>query len=101
MITVFLNNNNNTTIAAINDGDGFCRLEALERKREFEVMNKRGGLSLSSGGGNEENKNVRVLANPLEPSILLSALGANSSNSSSSQSHFWYGSWSHYEWRPD
>jgi WD40 repeat protein len=62
--------------------NGFRRLEALERKREFEVMNKS-----SSSGGKEEKNNDRVLADPLEPSILLSTLCANSSNSSSQSHH--------------
>lgn len=58
--------------------NGFRRLEALERKREFEAYS-------SSGNKEENNNNNPVLADPLEPSILLSTLCANNTNSSSSQ----------------
>lgn len=52
---------------------GFRRLQALERKREHEVLP-------SSGYGNN-------LANPLEPSILLSTLCSNAKNNNSSNSN--------------
>ena len=49
--------------------NGFRRLEALERKRDYQVM---------KNGDSEWDPQQRVLANPLEPSILLSTLCANS-----------------------
>lgn len=55
--------------------NGFRRLEALERKREFDTM-QHGSGSDGSETTDSENAPVR-LANPLEPSILLSTLCAH------------------------
>lgn len=48
--------------------NGFRRLEALERKREFQTMKRPGGAA------------SKVSANPLEPSILISTLSANNAD---------------------
>ena len=64
--------------------NGFRRLEALERKRNFEVMSSEKKNSVAQSGtspGKEQEvdpSRTRVrIANPLEPSILLSTLCAN------------------------
>ena len=71
---------------------GFRRLEALERKREFDVMNgtnsKQGATNDEDGDGKAHSDHQGVgsayqLANPMEPSILLSTLCANNPSSSS------------------
>jgi len=70
--------------------NGFRRLEALERKRDFQAMSKGGlmknqkSLSKSAEEKKEDSNDSairakRVLANPLEPSIMLSTLCANQS----------------------
>lgn len=66
---------------------GFRRLEALERKREFDVMahpNSEKKTGDGTGGDEEDKDNEEAvisrsyqLANPLEPSILLLTLCAN------------------------
>jgi WD40 repeat protein len=63
--------------------NGFRRLEALERKREYEVMASSEKAASGDDSATEEHqqdgsgtRRVRV-ANPLEPSILLSTLCAN------------------------
>ena len=53
--------------------NGFRRLEALERKREFEVLTPLAQKRVRQG-----EKRSRFQANPLEPSILLSTLSASS-----------------------
>lgn len=72
--------------------NGFRRLEALERKRDFEAMSdieKKtidsgavSGATYGSGGENDNASNtsrstLRTLADPLQPSILMSTLCAN------------------------
>ena len=67
--------------------NGFRRLEALERKRDFQVMrkgDKKEAKNSSVTKTNSKRKDVtqptvrsRKLANPLEPSIMLSTLCAN------------------------
>eukprot|EP00531_Pseudo-nitzschia_arenysensis_P000593 CAMPEP_0116141058 /NCGR_PEP_ID=MMETSP0329-20121206/14181_1 /TAXON_ID=697910 /ORGANISM="Pseudo-nitzschia arenysensis, Strain B593" /LENGTH=1062 /DNA_ID=CAMNT_0003636219 /DNA_START=151 /DNA_END=3339 /DNA_ORIENTATION=- len=65
--------------------NGFRRLEALERKRDFQAMAKEKTAD-NKKGVDKVDAAVRarkVLANPLEPSIMLSTLCANQSRSSS------------------
>lgn len=64
--------------------NGFRRLEALERKRDYDVMSKTrdnkpstGGVQGSEGMVVEVDLKTIPAANPLEPSILLSTLCAN------------------------
>ena len=68
--------------------NGFRRLEALERKRDFQAMTKGGVTSIdknsgkSTKGKEEDSTDTavrarRILANPLEPSVMLSTLCAN------------------------
>ena len=67
--------------------NGFRRLEALERKRDFHAMSKRDSENIGQLKHKKEiheydtdNTRVRkILANPLEPSIMLSTLCANQS----------------------
>ncbi|KAL7578371.1 hypothetical protein ACA910_012773 [Epithemia clementina (nom. ined.)] len=54
--------------------NGFRRLEALERKREYEVL-----TPLAQKRARQGEIRSRFQANPLEPSILLSTLSASSS----------------------
>lgn len=94
--------------------NGFRRLEALERKRDFQAMSKEIANKVEKNPGEtskrkQENSTDsivrarRVVANPLEPSIMLSTLCANqirrrddndrshndSGNSSSASSFLW------------
>lgn len=68
--------------------NGFRRLEALERKRDFQAMAKEKTAGKKANDGDKIDAAVRarkVLANPLEPSIMLSTLCANQGRSSSSE----------------
>ena len=56
---------------------GFRRLEALERKREFQVMKH------STKSSNVDKAKSSSVADPFEPSILLSTLSANTGSASS------------------
>jgi hypothetical protein len=58
--------------------NGFRRLEALERKRDFEGLtsNAQNLVSELSGSSPHEVSNVRLKCNPLSPSVLLSTLCA-------------------------
>jgi WD40 repeat protein len=63
--------------------NGFRRLEALERKRDYEVMSKsrdkNGTEATTSSRDDHKESDIKGIkaANPLEPSILLSTLCAN------------------------
>ena len=60
--------------------NGFRRLEALERKREFDTMIKPTGSTTNNDKDGEKDLNTTDygrMADPLEPSILLSTLCAN------------------------
>ncbi|KAG7356788.1 WD repeat-containing protein [Nitzschia inconspicua] len=63
--------------------NGFRRLEALERKRDYEVMSKTRDTKPTTRASTDGEEAVEVdlkripAANPLEPSILLSTLCAN------------------------
>jgi WD40 repeat protein len=62
--------------------NGFRRLEALERKRDFDVMSKsRHTIRTETSSSRDDPKEREIsgikTANPLEPSILLSTLCAN------------------------
>ena len=69
--------------------NGFRRLEALERKRDFQAISFKGGKKSSAlnkknavdkkqeGKTDEAVRAKKALANPLEPSIMLSTLCAN------------------------
>jgi len=65
--------------------NGFRRLEALERKRDFQVMSKGSSTKIGQTTNIKDKQDDvtdatrvrRILANPLEPSIALSTLCAN------------------------
>jgi len=60
--------------------NGFRRLEALERKRDFQAMAKEKSFTKTKDKKDKSDSTVparKVLANPLEPSIMLSTLCAN------------------------
>ncbi len=65
---------------------GFRRLEALERKREFDTMNHPKKTTQEDvddkDAEGDTSGSIFQLANPLEPSILLSTLCANDSSGS-------------------